>query len=407
MSRCRICGSSISPFMSFGRQPISNAFVMPEQFASEYFFELAPAFCTECHSFQIIDQPEAEQMFHGNYAYFASTSRYMCDHFKRFADDVSQRFLAGKADPFVVELGSNDGIMLRNFADAGVAHLGVEPSANVAQAARDRGVTTICEFFNDALAERIVAERGHADALLAANLMCHIPDLHSIAAGARRLLKPDGVMIFEDPYLGEMIAKTSYDQIYDEHVYIFSVASIRWLFDKHGMELFDVQPQITHGGSMRYFLAPKGSRPISPNVERQVAVERELGLHLPETYDRFRRNCEASRGELIALLTELKAQGKRVVGYGATAKGATAINYCGITPDLVEFISDVTPTKQGRFSPGAHIPVKPYDAFAADFPDYALLFAWNHKAEIMAKEEAYRAAGGQWIVYVPKVEVFS
>ena len=391
--------------MSFGKMPIANGFLVSEEFANEYFFELAPAFCPSCNMVQIIDQPDPERMFHENYAFFSGTSRYMTEHFKHFAESIDNDYLAGKEDPFVVELGSNDGIMLQNFASKGVRHLGIEPSENVADVARAKGIETISEFFNKELAEKIVAVHGRADAILAANVMCHIPDLHSVAAGVSALLKPDGVLVFEDPYLGDVIEKTSYDQIYDEHVFVFSALSVSRAFAEHGLVLVDVLPQITHGGSMRYVLAPKGSREASTAVAAQIDKEISLGIDKAETYETFRENCEKSRDDLMKVLNDLKAAGKRVVGYGATSKSTTVTAYCGITPDHVEYISDTTPTKQGKFSPGAHIPVKPYDAFKSDYPDYALLFAWNHKMEIMENEGDFAAAGGKWINYVPGVDI--
>jgi methylation protein EvaC len=393
--------------MSFGMMPIANGFIAAEEVDSEYFFELAPAFCSSCGMFQLTEQPQPDKMFHGHYAFYSSTSRLMQVHFEAFANSVMQDVLAGRRDPLVVELGSNDGIMLRHFHDRGIRHLGIEPSVNVADVARERGIHTISAFFSPSLADEIVAEHGKADAILAANVMCHIADLRGIAEGVRRLLKPDGVLIFEDPYLGDMIAKTSYDQIYDEHVFIFSGESIKRAFAPYGLELVDVIPQITHGGSMRYLLAPKGSRPILPRVDALLEKERAQGLHKAETYVQFRRSCERSRAQLMQTLEDFSAQNKRVVGYGATSKSTTVMNYCGITPRHVEFISDITPIKQGKLSPGAHIPVRPYDAFARQYPDYALLFAWNHAAEIRGKEKAFVAAGGKWIVYVPQVEVFS
>jgi methylation protein EvaC len=211
------------------------------------------------------------------------------------------------------------------------------------------------------------------------------------------------VLVFEDPYLGDMIAKTSYDQIYDEHVFIFSAGSVGWAFGQHGLELIDVIPQSTHGGSMRYVLAPTGSRPISPTVNALLERERRQGLQKAETYDQFRRNCEASRKALRQTLDVLKGEGERVVGYGATSKSTTVTNYCHIGPEHVEFISDTTPVKQGKFTPGTHIPVKPYEVFVSNPPNYALLFAWNHAAEIFEKESAFTAGGGKWITYVPQV----
>jgi methylation protein EvaC len=404
---CRVCSAKIAPFMSFGRMPIANGFLRPDETVNEYFFELAPAFCEACGMFQLLEQPRPEKMFHEQYAFYSSTSRYMQAHFEAFAHAVISMVLAGRDDPFIVELGSNDGIMLRHFKDRGVHHLGVEPSANVAEVARTQGISTISAFFDRRLAGEIVAEQGSADAILAANVMCHIPDLPGVAAGVQRLLKADGVFIFEDPYLGDMIAKTSYDQIYDEHVFIFSATSVQRAFAPFGLELVDVMPQITHGGSMRYTLAPKGSRQVSEKVNEHLAKEAALGLNRAKTYLQFKANCENSRAALMQTLERLRRQQKRVVGYGATSKSTTVINYCGITPAHLEFISDTTPIKQGRLSPGAHIPVRGYGEFAKSYPDYALLFAWNHAAEIREKEASFVAAGGRWIVYVPEVAIVS
>jgi methylation protein EvaC len=407
VSNCRACNAPIHAFMSYGRMPIANGFLTANQIADEYFFELAPAFCETCGMFQIVEQPAPEKMFHEQYAFFSSTSRHMQAHFESFANAVLGPTLAGRKDPFVVELGSNDGIMLRHFQRRGIRHLGIEPSVNVADVARSHGIDTLSAFFNAKLADEIVAGHGRADAILAANVMCHIPDLAGVAAGAARLLKEDGFFIFEDPYLGDMIAKTSYDQIYDEHVFIFSATSVMRAFAMHGLELVDVLPQVTHGGSMRYTLAPKGSRVISPRVEETLAKERAQGLDRVETYLRFKADCESSRRRLMETLDGLRGQGKRVAGYGATSKSTTVTNYCGITPEHVEFISDTTPIKQGKLSPGAHIPVRPYEEFTRKYPDCALLFAWNHAAEIREKEKPFIAAGGRWLVYVPDVKIVS
>jgi methylation protein EvaC len=240
---------------------------------------------------------------------------------------------------------------------------------------------------------------------VAANVMCHIPYLHSVVSGFEKLLKPAGTIIFEDPYLGDIVEKTSYDQIYDEHAFYFSVAALSYLFEEHGFQIVDLAPQTVHGGSMRYFVSCKGAKRPAASVEAQLAREERLGLRQASTYARLRENIEQSRDQLTALLRDLKRQGKRVVGYGATSKSTTVTNYCGLTSELVEFISDTTPIKQGKFSPGAHIPVRPHEEFKARYPEYALLFAWNHAEEIMVKEEQFRSGGGQWVVYVPRVQV--
>jgi methylation protein EvaC len=384
--------------------PIANGFLRPEEFSKEYFFELATGFCSKCGMVQLIEQPNRDMMFHENYAFFSSTSAFMKQHFKDFAQLV-MRDIGQKPNPFVVEIGSNDGIMLQNFAQAKIHHLGIEPSANVAKVAMDNGVNTISEFFDEQLAGKIISEHGQADAITAANVMCHIPTLHSVVEGFKLLLKPDGIIMFEDPYLGEIIENTLYDQIYDEHVFLFSVASIGYLFGEHGLEIVDVMPQTTHGGSMRYIIAHKGARKISQRVIEQREKEKQIGLHLPKTYVQFKKNVENSRDKLVQLLKDVKKQGKRVVGYAATSKSTTINNYCGITSELVEYISDTTPIKQGKFSPGTHIPVKSYENFKSNYPEYALLYAYNHAKEIMAKEQDFMAKGGKWITYVPQVGV--
>ena len=404
MSKCLSCENPIEPFISFGRMPIANGFLTAAEFDREFFFELKTAFCSNCGMVQLTELVDENKLFHGAYPFFSSTSSRMAAHFKTFADWLLAGHLKGP-DPFVVEIGSNDGIMLKNFADAGLRHLGIEPSENVADVARAKGLKVVSRFFDQALANEIVAQNGQADVFTGANVMCHIPYLHSVAEGIRILLKPQGVLVFEDPYLGDIVEKTSFDQIYDEHVFYFSASSVASLFGQHGMELIDVLPQDVHGGSMRYVLAHKGSRSISPTVRATQEHERKLGLDRPETYVRFRQNVERSRDELMKLLRDLKRDRRRVVGYAATSKSTTVTNYCGITPDLIEFISDTTPMKQGKFSPGVHIPVRPYSDFKSHYPDYALLFGWNHASEIKKNERPFVEAGGKWIEYVPTVRV--
>jgi len=390
--------------MSFGTMPIANGFLKRDEFPNEYYFDLSIAFCQKCGMVQLMEQPDRERMFNENYAFFSGTSGAMAIHFKEFAHRVITEYLPS-AQSFVVEIGSNDGIMLQHFRAQEIRHLGIEPSANVAEVAINKGISTISAFFDENLAIEIVAKHGQADAFVGANVMCHIPYLHSVIEGIKILLKPNGIVMFEDPYMGDVIDNTSYDQFYDEHVFLFSVLSISYLFSQHGMEVIDVEHQWTHGGSMRYTIARKGARPVSKIVHEHLEKEKAQGLDTPAVYDRFKGNCEGSRDALIDILKDIKRRGKRVVGYAATSKSTTILNYCGIGPDLIDFISDTTPIKQGKFSPGAHIPVQPYEAFLSKYPDYALLFAYNHTKEIMAKEQNFITSGGKWIVYVPKVQV--
>jgi methylation protein EvaC len=403
MPSCLICDSPIEPFLSFGKMPIANGFLTPEQFADEWFFDLQVGFCSVCAMVQLTELVPRERMFHDHYAFFSSTSRAMAAHFENFASWLWKDHLPAH-DPMVVELGSNDGILLRHFADNGIRHLGIEPSANVAGVARARGMNVVSEFFDEQLARRILDEHGHAHAIVGANVMCHIPYLHSVLAGMKLLLADDGVIVFEDPYLGDIVTKTAYDQIYDEHAFYFSVHSISNLFARHDLEVVDVIPQKVHGGSMRYVIAHRGRKPVSAAVESQLTKERAMGLAGKETFDEFRLNVERSRTELVRLLEQVRAGGQRAVGYAATSKSTTVLNYCGITPDLIEYISDTTPIKIGKFSPGMHIPIRSHDEFAARYPSHALLFGWNHAEEIMAAEQPFRDAGGRWIVYVPSVQ---
>ena len=405
MKQCLICNSPIGPFMSFGKMPVANGFLSKKDFDDEYFFEMEVAFCEKCKMFQLVNQPKREKMFNEHYAFFSNTSKYMGIHFEKFAEHVLHDYLSDNKDPFVVEIGSNDGIMLQHFATKGIRHLGIEPSGNVAQVARKKGINTIVEFFDKNVAKKIVMENGQANAFIAANVMCHIPYIKSIVEGIKVLVKPNGIILFEEPYLGDVVLKTTYDQIYDEHTFLFSVHSIKYLFGLFDMEVIDVKPQETHGGSMRYVIAHKGMKRISGNVNKQLEIEKVSGLHLPKTYHKFKSNCERSRIELLNILNEVRNHGKRIVGYAATSKSTTIINYCGITKEHLDYICDTTPIKQNKYSPGAHIPIKPHVEFQKDYPDYALLFGYNHAKEIMEKEQVFMSLGGKWIVYVPKIEI--
>ena len=402
---CRISGAPLNIILNFGMQPLGNGFLKAEDVQDEYFFPMQVGYSEKSMMFQLVKQPLPTKMFHDHYAFFSSTSGFMENHFKSFSSQIIKSNYLSKDDPFVIELGCNDGIMLKNFSELGVRHLGIEPSLNVAKEANKKGIRTVSEFFTEELAESILRDEGQVDAFFAANVMCHIPDIMGVVRGIKKLLKPTGVIMFEDPYLGDVIEKTSYDQIYDEHVFIFSALSIQYLFDLYGFELIDLLPQNTHGGSMRYVLAHKGVYPINHSVKKIIEKEKQQGLHKLSTFNIFSENVEQSKLDLVTLLKKLKAQGKKIAGYAATSKSTTVLNYCGIGPDLISYICDTTPIKQGKLSPGMHIPVVPYQSFKDNPPDYALLLAWNHAEEIMAKDKDYVANGGKWIIHVPEVKV--
>ncbi|GAA3444530.1 class I SAM-dependent methyltransferase [Planomonospora venezuelensis] len=401
---CRICSGRLRPFADFGRQPLSDAFVVPGDPGEEFFFRLAVGVCESCSMVQLLEEVPRERMFHAGYPYLSSGSSVMREHFGSLAKRLLATELSGP-DPFVVELGCNDGAMLSVVADAGVRHLGVEPSGGVADLAAARGVRVRKDFFEAATAAAVLAEDGPADVVYAANTLCHIPYLDSIMAGVDTLLKPGGVFVFEDPYLGDIVERASFDQIYDEHFYFFAAASVRAMARRHGFELVDVERLPVHGGEVRYTLARRGARTPAPAVAELLAAEEAAALSEPATLRRFAARVAHNRDRLVTLLTSLREQGARVYGYGATAKSATVLNYCGIGPGLVPLVTDTTPAKQGRLTPGSHIPVRGPEAFADPYPDYALLLAWNHAEEIMAKETGFGRAGGTWILYVPEVHL--
>ena len=404
MKKCRICTAEVTPFFDFGNMPIGNAFVTEEEFSNEYFYHMQVAVCATCFTLQVLDVPDPQKMFHDNYAYFASTSAYMSDHFRIMSGALISNFVSEKS-PFVVEIGCNDGITLQNFASAGIPHLGVEPSENVAEEARKKGINVVSEFFNAQMAEDILKKNGPADLFIATNTMHHIENINSVAEGVANLLKPKGVMVQEDPYLGDMLESTAYDQLYAEHMYIWSITSLNNAFNPHGLEIFDIERNPHHGGCMRYFLCRTGAYSQTLRYLEQIHHEKQLGLEKIETYVEFRKRCEKSRDNLINLLNELRSKNKKVIGYGATAKSATIINYCGVGVEHIQCITDTTLVKQGKFSPGAHIPIVKPETMAQINPDYAVLFAWNHLEEINQKERDFVKRSGKWIIPVRMVEI--
>lgn len=400
---CRICAGTVTAFLDLGVQPLSDHFPRPGTGAEEFTYRLVVGSCADCSMVQLLHEVDRDRMFHQDYPYRSSLSTVMSEHFADTARLL--RSSTAAPDPFVVEIGSNDGVMLRTLAEAGVRHLGVEPSAGVAQLSRAQGVAVLERFFERATAEEIRAEHGPADVVYAANTLCHIPYVNSVLGGVDALLSPDGVFVFEDPYLGDIVAKTSFDQIYDEHFFLFSVTSVAEMARRSGLELVDATRLPVHGGEMRYTLARRGSRPVSAAVDELIAQERQQELHTRPVLRAFAADVAAIRDELLDTLGRLRAEGRTVIGYGATAKSATVLNYCRIGPELIARIHDSTPEKQGRLTPLSHIPIVAADEFGAGAGDYAVLFAWNHAEEIQARESAFAEAGGRWITYVPEVVV--
>ena len=392
--------------MSFGQQPIGNAFIAPENSNEQQpTYELAPAICSACGLFQLLEQPTAASMFTEQYPFFTSSSKYMSNHFQKLAQDLLKNHLTMNKKGFIVDIGSNDGTLLKNFAKADITHLGVEPSKFVAEVAKSNGVNTNISFFNSETASLIRQKYGPADIILGTNVIAHIATINDIASGVALLLKNDGIFVIEAVYLGDMILNTAFDQLYDEHVFTFSATAVNNVFRKHGLELVNAERQPVHGGSMRYTLAPSGSRECSDVVERLLNEEAHKGLTNPATYILFQQRCEIIRRELPLLLHEIKGSGCKIVGYGATAKSATVLSYCGLGKKDISWIQDSTKTKQGMLSPKTLIPIVSPEYFRHAAPEYAILFAWNHRDEIEIQEQEWRKNGGKWICYLPKVTI--
>ncbi|HEY2058056.1 MAG TPA: class I SAM-dependent methyltransferase [Amycolatopsis sp.] len=402
--RCRVCGGAVAEFLDLGRQPLSDAFLHGADADREFFFRLAVGRCSGCTMVQLMEEVPRERMFHFGYPYYSSGSEVMRKHFAATAQYFLETELA-RPDAFAVEIGCNDGVLLRTVSDAGVRHLGFEPSGGVAEVARGKGIEVRADFFEERTAAETRREHGPANVIFAANTICHIPYLDSVFRGVDALLADDGVFVFEDPYLGDIVRKTSFDQIYDEHFYFFTADSLRRAGGRFGFDLVDVRRLPVHGGEVRYTFARAGARPPAAAVGELIAAERAQALADPATLRGFADRVGQVRDDLVGLLTGLRRQGKRVAAYGATAKSATVTNFCGIGPELISRVYDSTPAKQGLLTPGAHIPVEPAEGFSAGYPDYAVLFAWNHADEIMAREQEFRRAGGRWILYVPDVRV--
>jgi len=401
---CRICGSAVEEFLDLGRQPLSDAFRRIDETTEEYFYRLAVGRCPTCTMVQLMEEVPREKMFREEYPFSSSGSSYMREHFAGTARRFLETELTGP-DPLIVEIGCNDGVMLRTVREAGVRHVGFEPSGRVARLASTHGVRIREEFFEADTAMDARSTEGAADVIFAANTLCHIPYMDSVLKGVDALLSANGVFVFEDPYWGDIVAKNSFDQIYDEHFFLFTATSVSRMASRFGLALVDVERLPVHGGELRYTLAREGARSPSRAVTGLLAEEATRRLSDEDTLRGFASSVDKIKTDLVALLRELKADGHRIGAYGATAKSATVTNLCGIGPDLVDWVCDNTPAKQHLLTPGAHLPVVPDEDFATPYPDYAVLFAWNHAEEIMAKEQGFRDAGGKWVLYVPEVRI--
>ena len=396
--KCKITNKEIKPFMSFGKMPIANGFIRKEDFESEFFFNMEVGFSEDLSLFQLKDHPSPEQMFNSKYPFFTSSSEYMKIHFLKYATFIKDNYLNNNNK--IIEIGSNDGTFLENFKDSNLDLVGFEPSSNVAEIANKKGVKTLNSFFNQDSINQINEFKNKTNVIYAANVICHVPDLNDLIKAVDKLLSKEGVFIFEEPYLGAMFEKTSYDQIYDEHIFMFSGSSIKKIFNLFDMELIDLIKQPTHGGSMRYVISRKGYYKVKPNVEKILGEEKFKNLDNINSCLQFKNNCENSKIKLKKMLYNYKNQGKKIAGYAATSKSTTVLNYCEIGSETIDYICDTTEEKINKYSPGMHIPIVPVDHFRKNMPDIAYLFAWNHKEEIFNKEIKFKQENRKWVSHV-------
>ena len=382
---CKITREKIKPFMSFGKMPIANGFLYQRNFKKEFFFDLEVGFSKKLSLFQINDHPKPEQMFNSNYPFYTGSSRGMVKHFEEYSRWIKKNY--GADLNYLVEIGSNDGTFLNNFVKEKIKIMGFEPSSNVAKISKKKGIKTINKFFNYNNVKKYKFLKKKVNIITAANVICHVPDLKSLINGVDYLLDKDGYFIFEEPYLGSMYKKVSYDQIYDEHIFIFSATSVSKIFKRFGFQLIDALPQSTHGGSMRYVVSRAGRHKVKKNLKKLLKKEKSLNIDSMKGCIKFKEKCEKSRENLQRRINIYKKKGLKIAGYGATSKSTTILNYCGIDYKDINYICDTTPKKIGKYSPGTHIPIVSMNHFYKNLPDAIFLFAWNHKNEIFKKEK--------------------
>jgi SAM-dependent methyltransferase len=402
---CRFCGTVLRhSFVDLGMQPPANYYVRPEEGGNaERFYPLHAYVCESCLLVQLEAFQTPDQLF-GDYAYFSSYSESWVRHAQRYAEAMIPR-LGLKADSRVVEIASNDGYLLQHFKNRGIPVLGVEPAANVAAVAEARGIPSLVRFFGVETARAMRAAGQHADLLLGNNVLAHVPDLNDFVAGMAIILKPEGTLTMEFPHLLQLIAGVQFDTIYHEHFSYFSLHTVERVFARHGIELFDVEELPTHGGSLRIFGRHCGRGAIGPAITAVKAKERAARLDHIDGYKGFAETVARTKRALLSFLIAAKAEGKRVVGYGAPAKGNTLLNFCGVRGDFLDYTVDASPHKQGLLLPGTRIPILAPSRIFTTRPDYVMILPWNLADEITRQMAGIRAWGGRFVVPVPEARI--
>jgi len=407
-AKCRFCGTGLRhTFVDLGMSPLCQTHITPEQLNHmEPFYPLHAYVCHECFLVQLEEYVAPGDIF-SEYAYFSSYSDSWVEHARRYAEAMIDRFRLGSSSK-VVEIASNDGYLLQHFVKRGVPVLGVEPAANVAKVAVEKGIPTTVRFFGTETAKAIASEQGQADLLLGNNVLAHVPNINDFVGGMKVLLKPSGVITMEFPHLYQLMDQNQFDTIYHEHFSYLSFMTVEKVFAAHGLTLFDVEELGTHGGSLRIYgrHAENHALPVTARANELRQREINEGFAKLETYSTFTEKVKETKRGLLEFLINAKRAGKKIVGYGAPGKGNTLLNYCGIRQDFLDYTVDRSPYKQGKFTPGTHIPILSPDKIRETKPDYVLILPWNLKDEI-SKQMAYiRDWGGQFVTPIPEVRIF-
>jgi SAM-dependent methyltransferase len=408
MVLCRACSNKLrEPFLSLGNSPLSNAFLSKEDLDKmEPYYPLNAYVCEKCFLVQIEEFETAKNIFSSDYAYFSSYSETWLQHCKNYAEMVIDRFGFDRKS-FVVEIASNDGYLLQYFRQHDIPVLGIEPASNTAEVAIKKGIPTDITFFDTSYANEMRKNNKQADLIIGNNVLAHNPNLNDFVEGLKIALKPDGIITMEFPHLLKLIEENQFDTIYHEHFSYFSFYSVQKLFASHNLVLFDVEEIPTHGGSLRIYAKHNNdnTKTITNHIRNLLEKEKSAGLLDLKTYYSFGKKVEATKRRLLQFLIQAKNEGKKLVGYGAPAKGNTLLNYCGIRTDFLDYTVDRSPHKQNKYLPGTHIPIKHPDKIREDKPDYILILPWNIKDEIMEQMSYVREWGGKFVVPIPEVKV--